>query len=86
MVNKKMLTSNLHRLSSKMAWLRLCQITNESTEIENYYLTESCVGCGTQYIHKTFYFLTMFLSRIISFKSYLEYLVLEPIYKIRPGY
>ena len=29
--------SDFHRASLEMAWLRLCGITNESTEIENYY-------------------------------------------------
>ena len=29
--------SDFHRASLKMAWRRLCRITNESTEIENCY-------------------------------------------------
>ena len=29
--------SDFHRASLEMAWLRLCRITNELTEIENYY-------------------------------------------------
>ena len=29
--------SDFHRASLEMAWLRLCRITNESTEIENCY-------------------------------------------------
>ena len=29
--------SDFHRESLEMAWLRLCRITNESTEIENCY-------------------------------------------------
>ena len=35
--------SDFHRASLEMAWLRLCQITNESTEIEN------CYVCGRVY-------------------------------------
>ena len=35
--NGASLMSNFHRASPKMAWQRLCQITNESTEIENRY-------------------------------------------------
>ena len=29
--------SDFHRASLEMAWLRLCRITNESTELENCY-------------------------------------------------
>ena len=29
--------SDFHRASQKVAWLRLCRITNESTETENCY-------------------------------------------------
>ena len=32
--NGASLMSDYHRTSLEMAWLRLCQITNESTEIE----------------------------------------------------
>ena len=35
--NGASLMSDFHRVSLKMAWLRLCRITNESTEIENCY-------------------------------------------------
>ena len=31
------LMSDFHRESPKMAWIRLCRITNESTETENCY-------------------------------------------------
>ena len=31
--------SDFHRTSPKMAWLRLCRITNESTETEKCYLS-----------------------------------------------
>ena len=31
------LISDFHRASPKMTWLRLCQITNESTETKNCY-------------------------------------------------
>ena len=30
------LMSDFHKTSPKMAWLRLCRITNESTETESY--------------------------------------------------
>ena len=33
------LMSDFHRTSPKMAWVRLCRITNESTETENCYLS-----------------------------------------------
>ena len=33
--NGTSLMSDFHRASPKMAWLRLCRITNESTETEN---------------------------------------------------
>ena len=29
--------SDFHRASPEMAWLRLCRVTNESSETENYY-------------------------------------------------
>ena len=35
--NEASLMSDFHRASLEMAWLRLCQITNGSTEIENCY-------------------------------------------------
>ena len=35
--NGASLTSDFHRESLEMAWLRLCRITNESTETENCY-------------------------------------------------
>ena len=35
--NGASLMSDFHRASPEMAWLRLCQITNESTETENCY-------------------------------------------------
>ena len=31
------LMSDFHMASPKMVWLRICRITNESTEIENCY-------------------------------------------------
>ena len=31
--------SDFHRVYPEMAWLRLCRITNESTETENCYLS-----------------------------------------------
>ena len=34
--NGASLMSDFHRASFEMAWLRLCPITNESPEIENY--------------------------------------------------
>ena len=35
--NGASLASDFHRASLKMAWLRLCRITNDSTETENCY-------------------------------------------------
>ena len=35
--NGASLMPDFHRASPEMAWLRLCQITNESTETENCY-------------------------------------------------
>ena len=35
--NGASLMSDFHRAPLKMAWLRLCRITNESTEIDNCY-------------------------------------------------
>ena len=35
--NGASLVSDFHRASLEMAWLRLCRVTNESTEIENCY-------------------------------------------------
>ena len=61
--------SDFHRASLEMAWLRLCRITNESTEIENCYsgLNRELLGCGTQYsktrvYRDMYYFLTFVLN------------------------
>ena len=35
--NGASLMSDIHRASLEMAWLHLCRITNESTEIKNCY-------------------------------------------------
>ena len=47
-VNGESRKSDFHRASPEMALLRLCRIT---TKIVIKVYTESCVGCGTQYIN-----------------------------------
>ena len=47
--------SDFHRTPLEMAWLRLCRITNESTEIENCYSSlnrELCWLWNSVYLSK----------------------------------
>ena len=40
--------SGFHRASPEMAWLHLCRITNESTEIENCYSSLNRVAMAVE--------------------------------------